>query len=128
MTRRVELVPGPSLWVLWRVFRIVTSSLVVTGGVAGILVVIVGRDRPELLIFPICVASALGLATVALILWVLRRRDIEARSGYTTTPHPFVNLATVDFRTGEVMREPGEPLLTHQEFMRRLKQPIVGPA
>jgi len=91
----------------------------ISGVISGVVVATVGREHPDLSIALVVIAAGFFFATLGAIPFALLRRDQEARAGYTTAPHAFVDLATVDPRTGFVLREAGEALLTPEAYERR---------
>ncbi|QEO08599.1 hypothetical protein [Protaetiibacter larvae] len=107
---------------------IVAAALVVFGCGTGVLVMVVGGSFPMLTSAAIVITIVLGIATVGVGAAGLHRRDVEARAGYTTAPHAFVNLATVDHQTGFVLREPGEPLLSDEQYRQRRAAAVRGGA
>lgn len=114
--RVVELVPGPPLRRLQHDLAKSAGGLVVSGFLAGLAVAIWGRDYPPIALALVGIALVLAAATLVLIPLAFRQRSREAAAGYTTAPTAFINLATVDDRTGAVLREAGEPLLSSGEY------------
>lgn len=48
-------------------------------------------------------------------------QSAEIRHGYLTVPGGFMNVDTVNPRTGEIIRAAGEPLITSADFTRSLR-------
>lgn len=120
--RFVELVPGPSLRLMTKLFVVgcVASALIGVG--TGLLVIAVGRTLPRA-VFDTLFFLLFGAAILTAIAFVIaiRQRNREAERGYTSASAGFINLATVDDRTGRILREAGEPLLTPDEYRNRPK-------
>lgn len=114
----VELVPGPSLRLMTKVFLRTLISFAILGVVTGALVIV---SEPSVLVSVLLVIwSVTGLAAIVAAVVAFMQRDAEARRGYTTAPSAFINLATVDYRNGRILRKAGDPLLSVEDYERRM--------
>lgn len=82
---------------------------------------------------PVRIAVVGSLALVLLVLAIFSvgatlAHRAEMREGYLTIQAGFINVATVNPRTGEVIRQPGDPLLSPQGFRDAVRRmPRGGP-
>jgi hypothetical protein len=106
-------VPGPSLKVCVRAVRGFIVGLVGLGFGVAALGAVTGGHVPIEFVRGAVVLMFIALAGLGAALAVAaRQRRREADQGYTTAPTAFFNLATVDDRTGVVLRQAGTPLFT----------------
>lgn len=105
------------------------------GAMAGLAVFGIGMIlmivfRPSHLTSPWYVSffGFLGLMGVSVCLLIFAavmarvQERRELRRGYTPNPYRNVNAAQIDLRTGVVIREPGEPLLTRAQRVEAVRR------
>lgn len=63
-----------------------------------------------------------GFLLVLAIAMVRIQASRETKRGYTPNAHTNVNAAQIDLRTGIVIREPGEPLLTKAQRVEAVRR------
>lgn len=117
----VTLVPGPSVRALSRWFLRVIVAMVGFGLLLTFVASFFGADLPRAVLMTGLFAlfgMILGAAAVGFL--GIRQSNREAAAGYTTAPTAFINLDTVDDRSGAVLRKAGEPLLTSVEYDLRV--------
>ncbi|MGV8858739.1 hypothetical protein [Rhodoglobus sp.] len=96
--------------------------LLISGSISGLMVTFGLNEHFLVLTIGglVIAGSALISMIVALVMWTVQR-DREAALGYTTVfSLAYVDLATVDDRTGYLLRSAGEPLLTREEYENRV--------
>jgi len=117
--RTRTMVRGPSMWRLY-------MAALALGGVAAIVsvgalfVLVRTQDSPRVVPLVLVIFVAF-IASFLVAHWASKQKDRECAAGYTTSGLGYPNLEQVDQATGLIVRSAGEPLLTRQERLTRVR-------
>ncbi|TFD93030.1 hypothetical protein E3T61_05500 [Cryobacterium lactosi] len=117
-----ERVPGPSL-IRTAYLTVLSAALTVASTIAVMVAILVTQstfDNPVVATLAAILAACL-VGGVACTHFVKRALKAETAAGYTTSRFGYPQLELVDPSTNLIVRAAGEPLISREEYRRRVQ-------
>lgn len=115
--------PRPSAATLLRLLLGAALAVPLLAMVVGALVLSSASAARDVLPYVVTAWVVIVIVTVGILPTAFRaRRDDELRRGFTTLPRSFLNVDTIDAKSGEVLRHAGQPLMTREQYRAAISE------